>query len=193
MSRTLTRHVVGRAADLPPGGRKLVKAGGREIGVFNVHGAYYALANICPHGGGSLCEGFITGLSVAPRPGQYDLIRAGEFLRCPLHGWEFEIATGQSYCDPKKHPPAHLPRGRRTRRRPRQRPLCGRELRGEGRGGLYCSGGMIGAVGGGRSGARAHPPGSIAALKAAISAARPCASAFAASMVPDVSCTSKLS
>ena len=101
MSRTLTRHVVGRAADLPPGERKLVKAGGREIGVFNVHGAYYALANICPHGGGSLCEGFITGLSVAPRPGQYDLIRAGEFLRCPLHGWDFEIATGQSYCDPK--------------------------------------------------------------------------------------------
>ena len=24
-----------------------------------------------------------------------------EFLRCPWHGWEFEIATGQSYCDPK--------------------------------------------------------------------------------------------
>jgi len=28
------------------------------------------------------------------------VIRAGEFLRCPWHGWEFEIATGQSYCDP---------------------------------------------------------------------------------------------
>jgi 3-phenylpropionate/trans-cinnamate dioxygenase ferredoxin subunit len=101
MTRTLTRHVVGRAADLPPGARKLVKAGGREIGVFNVHGAYYALANVCPHGGGSLCEGFVTGLSTAPRPGQYELIREGEFLRCPLHGWEFEIATGQSYCDPR--------------------------------------------------------------------------------------------
>ena len=101
MTRQLTRHVVGRAADLPPGGRKLVHVGAREIGVFNVHGAYYALANICPHGGGSLCEGFITGLSTAPRPGQYELIREGEFLRCPLHGWEFEIATGQSYCDPK--------------------------------------------------------------------------------------------
>ena len=41
------------------------------------------------------------GLSLAPRPGQYELVREGEFLRCPLHGWEFEIATGQSYCDPK--------------------------------------------------------------------------------------------
>ena len=27
---------------------------------------------------------------------------AGEILRCPWHGWEFDIRTGQSYCDPKK-------------------------------------------------------------------------------------------
>ena len=101
MTRKTTRHVIGRAAEIPLGERKLVQVAGREIGVFNVKGAFYALANRCPHGGGSLCEGFVTGLSVAPRPGQYELIREGEFLRCPLHGWEFEIATGQSYCDPK--------------------------------------------------------------------------------------------
>ncbi len=34
-------------------------------------------------------------------PGDYKIVRKGEFLRCPWHGWEFEIATGQSYCDPK--------------------------------------------------------------------------------------------
>ena len=101
MTRQLTRHVIGRAAEIPPGERKLVEVAGREIGVFNVKGAFYALANRCPHGGGSLCEGFVTGLSIAPRPGHYELIREGEFLRCPLHGWEFEITTGQSYCDPK--------------------------------------------------------------------------------------------
>jgi nitrite reductase/ring-hydroxylating ferredoxin subunit len=27
--------------------------------------------------------------------------RKDEFLRCPWHGWEFEISTGQSWCDPK--------------------------------------------------------------------------------------------
>ena len=26
--------------------------------------------------------------------------RRGEFLRCPWHGWEFDIKTGQSYFDP---------------------------------------------------------------------------------------------
>ena len=30
------------------------------------------------------------------------LQRHGEFLRCPWHGWEFEIRSGQSYCDPRK-------------------------------------------------------------------------------------------
>ena len=33
-------------------------------------------------------------------PGQYRLSRKGEMLRCPWHGWEFDIRTGQSWCDP---------------------------------------------------------------------------------------------
>jgi len=33
-------------------------------------------------------------------PGQYRLARHREFLRCPWHGWEFDIRSGQSWCDP---------------------------------------------------------------------------------------------
>ena len=33
-------------------------------------------------------------------PGHYRLARHQEFLRCPWHGWEFDIRTGQSWCDP---------------------------------------------------------------------------------------------
>ena len=36
----------------------------------------------------------------APLPGEYRLARRGEILRCPWHGWEFDIRTGQSWCDP---------------------------------------------------------------------------------------------
>ena len=97
----MSRHVVAKAGEIAPGTSKLVTVKGREIGIFNVQGAYYALANRCPHEGGSLCLGRITGLVTSEGPGQYKLIRKGEFLRCPYHGWEFEIATGQSYCDPK--------------------------------------------------------------------------------------------
>ena len=28
--------------------------------------------------------------------------RKGEIIRCPWHSWEFDIRTGQSWCDPGK-------------------------------------------------------------------------------------------
>jgi 3-phenylpropionate/trans-cinnamate dioxygenase ferredoxin subunit len=34
--------------------------------------------------------------------GQYLFSRPGELLRCPWHGWEFAIQTGQSWFDPGK-------------------------------------------------------------------------------------------
>ncbi|HVG50869.1 MAG TPA: Rieske (2Fe-2S) protein [Xanthobacteraceae bacterium] len=96
----MARHVVAAAAEIPPGAKKLVTVKGREIGVFNVGGEYFALANRCPHAGGPMCEGRIAGLVRSSGPGNYELSRKGEFLRCPWHGWEFDIRTGQSWCDP---------------------------------------------------------------------------------------------
>lgn len=95
------RHVVAAVAEIPAGERKLVTVAGREIGVFNVSGDFYALANRCPHEGGSLCEGFVTGIARSDGPNNYRMERKGEFLRCPWHGWEFDIRTGQSWCDPQ--------------------------------------------------------------------------------------------
>jgi nitrite reductase/ring-hydroxylating ferredoxin subunit len=97
----MTRHIVAGVSEVPPGSAKLVTVKGRDIGIFNVAGKFYALANKCPHKGGPLCSGRITGLALSSGPGDYRLTRNGEFLRCPWHGWEFEISTGQSYCDPK--------------------------------------------------------------------------------------------
>jgi len=79
----------------------LVTVAGREIGVFNVGGEFFALANRCPHEGGPLCQGRIGPLIQSDGPGSYRLERDKEFLRCPWHGWEFDIRTGQSWCDPK--------------------------------------------------------------------------------------------
>jgi 3-phenylpropionate/trans-cinnamate dioxygenase ferredoxin subunit len=95
------RQVVARALDVAPGQCKIVTVNGREIGVFNLNGEYFALANRCPHEGGPLCQGSIIPLIQSDGPGQYRLTRHKEFLRCPWHGWEFEIRTGQSWCDPK--------------------------------------------------------------------------------------------
>ena len=73
---------------------------GREIGIFNVKGEFFALINRCPHEGAPLCIGPILGLAESDRPGEYRLERQGEMLRCPWHGWEFDIRTGQSWCHP---------------------------------------------------------------------------------------------
>jgi len=94
------RYVVATIDEIPPGGRKLVEVGGRSVGVFNVEGEFFALRNRCPHQGGPLCKGRVSGVLVSPLPGDYRLTRPGEIVRCPWHGWEFDVRTGQSWFDP---------------------------------------------------------------------------------------------
>ena len=76
--------------------------GSRSIGVFNVSGRYYALRNACPHQGAPLCRGSVTGTTLPGPPGCYDYAREGEIVRCPWHGWEFDITTGRSVFNPHK-------------------------------------------------------------------------------------------
>lgn len=97
----MAKHIVAAAADLPPGARKTIEAEGRVIAVFNVGGDYYALNNRCPHEGGPLCAGKLSALTVSTRPGEYLWTREDEIIRCPWHGWEFDLKTGRSVCDPK--------------------------------------------------------------------------------------------
>ena len=94
------RHIVAAVSEIPPGERKLVECEGRSIGVFNVKGKFYALRNRCAHQGGPLCQGRLTGFLQARVPGEYAYSRQGEMLRCPWHGWEFDIKTGQSWWNP---------------------------------------------------------------------------------------------
>lgn len=75
---------------------------GRSIGIFNVGGEFYALRNQCPHAGGPLCEGVLSGFVHSEVPGEYSYLRRGEILRCPWHQWEFDVKTGQSWFDPVK-------------------------------------------------------------------------------------------
>ena len=98
----MSKHVVAAVSELPPGSRRLVSVKGRPIVVFNLSGDFFALVNRCPHQGAGLCEGEITGLVTSDRPGEFHLSRAGEIIRCPWHGWEFDIRTGQSWCDPSR-------------------------------------------------------------------------------------------
>ena len=98
----MPKHIVSVVKDIPPGHRKLVHVNGRAVVVFNLGGEFFALNNRCPHKGGSLCAGKQTGLVQSAGPGDYRYSRRGEIIRCPWHSWEFDIRTGQSWCDPQR-------------------------------------------------------------------------------------------
>lgn len=95
-------HRVCRTSELPVGASRIVEIDGRSIGVFHLPTGFYALLNRCPHRGAPLCEGRVTGLVTAPRPQEWELEREGEIVRCPWHGWEFDIATGRSVFNPHR-------------------------------------------------------------------------------------------
>lgn len=98
----MARYVVARVDEIPSGGRKVLEVAGRSIGIFNLDGEFFALRNRCPHQGGRLCEGVQWGALEADRPGEFRYSRPGEILACVWHGWEYDIRTGQSWCEPER-------------------------------------------------------------------------------------------
>ena len=98
----MARYVIATTRELPPGTSKIVNVAGRSIGVFNVKGEYFALKNVCPHQGAPLCLGEVTGTLLPSRPGEFVYGRDGEIVRCPWHGWEFDIKTGKSFFNPHR-------------------------------------------------------------------------------------------
>jgi nitrite reductase (NADH) small subunit len=64
---------------IPPREGRAVLIGEREIALFNLGSSFLATDNQCPHQGGPLCDGIVTGGSVV----------------CPLHAWKVNLETGQ--------------------------------------------------------------------------------------------------
>lgn len=97
----MARHVVATVGEVAPGGCKLVTVKGRDVALFNVEGEYFAFFNTCPHAGASLCRGRIVQPVEFSGPGTYHLVEDRPMLRCPWHGWQFDLHTGQAWCDPE--------------------------------------------------------------------------------------------
>jgi nitrite reductase [NAD(P)H] small subunit len=58
---------------------RAVQVAGHEIAVFNLGNRFLAVENKCPHHGGPLADGIISGDSVV----------------CPLHAWKIDLASGE--------------------------------------------------------------------------------------------------
>jgi len=75
-------------ADLWEGAGVGVVVEGRDIGLFKVGGAVYAIDNLCTHGQARLCDGFVDDFDV----------------ECPLHQGRFDLRTGEATCGPAIDP-----------------------------------------------------------------------------------------
>jgi 3-phenylpropionate/trans-cinnamate dioxygenase ferredoxin subunit len=94
------KYVVAPADSLPPGSQSRVVIDGRGIAIFNVEGVFRALRDVCPHQGAELSGGRVVRSVTAEQPGAYKLESDTVLVKCPWHGWEFDLESGQSWCDP---------------------------------------------------------------------------------------------
>jgi nitrite reductase/ring-hydroxylating ferredoxin subunit len=63
---------------IPPGSGAPFTAADKDIAVFNVDGIICAIADTCPHAGGSLGMGKLD----------------GNIVTCPVHGMKFDVTNG---------------------------------------------------------------------------------------------------
>jgi nitrite reductase (NADH) small subunit len=63
---------------IPPQEGRSVIVGEKALAIFNLGDRFATIENECPHKGGPLCDGIVSGTTVV----------------CPLHGWRFDLNTG---------------------------------------------------------------------------------------------------
>jgi nitrite reductase/ring-hydroxylating ferredoxin subunit len=76
-------QTVARVGEVPPGTASVVRAGDREVTLYNVDGTFYATQSRCLHLKGPLGEGELDGVVIT----------------CPWHGWQYDVRTGENEFD----------------------------------------------------------------------------------------------
>ena len=61
---------------------RAVTLGGHDLAIFNLGDRFLAIQNRCPHQGGPLADGIVSGATVV----------------CPLHAWRVRLDTGHVDC-----------------------------------------------------------------------------------------------
>lgn len=88
-------HDVAAAEDITAGELTPVRLGRSTIVLTRLPcGALRAFSGRCPHHGARLEFGCITGLAQGPAREEIAITREGEVLRCPWHGFEFDLRSG---------------------------------------------------------------------------------------------------
>ncbi|MEY3220371.1 MAG: Assimilatory nitrite reductase small subunit [Pseudomonadota bacterium] len=72
---------IGHLNDIPKLGSRVVETDSGNIAIFRTsNDQVFALKDRCPHKGGQLSQGIVSGILVA----------------CPLHNWKIDLKTGEA-------------------------------------------------------------------------------------------------
>ena len=83
---------VAAAGEIAPGTCKVADVDGAAVAVFNINGEYFAIEDVCTHGG-ELAGGILE----------------GDRIICPRHGARFCVRTGAALSAPAYEPTAKFP------------------------------------------------------------------------------------
>jgi nitrite reductase/ring-hydroxylating ferredoxin subunit len=75
----VAEHRAAALADVVVGQPRLAEVGGVRVVLVRVGDVIHACGDVCSHRGGSLSQGKLSGAKLA----------------CPLHGWLYDVRTGQ--------------------------------------------------------------------------------------------------
>lgn len=75
---------VAKLLEIPPGRVFPVRVGDDEVALYNVNGRIHATRDRCTHQAYPLSKGELR----------------GKYVKCALHGWEYDVTTGEYQGNP---------------------------------------------------------------------------------------------
>lgn len=96
-------HDVCAAAELAAGSMVEVMVGARRVAVARTHaGRLYAFSGRCLHHGAPLARGRLLTAVDGDRPGEYRPSLGRDVVKCPWHGYEYDLSSGAVLFDERR-------------------------------------------------------------------------------------------
>ena len=77
------------------------EVGGKSVGATRLNGRICILLNYCPHAGAQICKGSVVSALLIGPDQSVNLDCSRPLVRCPWHGWEFDLDSGRTVFESK--------------------------------------------------------------------------------------------
>lgn len=105
----MKRHIVCQSSEVRVGELKHATIGRSSIVLCRLpSGEIKAFSGRCPHQGADLALGRVVGMTSSDMPNVLAYHNLDEVLRCPWHGFEFCLKSGQPTVEATPESPMHL-------------------------------------------------------------------------------------